>query len=1126
MMLADLPRPSENQGPPSRGRAALLGPGVALPRSAMAGGEAFVPKYMLDLFGGPRLKGPEGVVTLSPYQRCALMVIASRPSVGVKRPHLAWLLWEEDPTPACRQRIRQLLHALRRRCRRDLFDDGPGGSIRLDPALVMTDLAIVEDHLRTGRLEEAAARVGRGFGADLGAPPTREFADWQDGVQVSMERRVREAAARAWDRARSDHDWSVARDAAEAAHRLAPDDEAVVRMVVEARGATGSLQGAESAFARFRDTLRPGTAPSPRTLELVDRVRSLQARVEAAEDEERLPLVGRDVALSALRDIVARVRDGRFEIAVVRGDAGAGKTRILDAAAREAGLAGVAPLVARAVEPERRIAMNTLLDALGHVDVAAHAQRMAEPWRSIVAGFLPPDAGVDHLPSIPPIQEGSVSRRLLDAFALLLASVAEEQPVLLCIDDLQWVDDTSLAVLRFAKRRWGEGRIGVVGTLRPDAELGRDAPAGALKDFLDVQTRTIELGELDGEDARTLIRLTAGRAVDDESAAHIEALGGRNPFYLVELTKDYLAGRIGPPTVPGETVPLPMSLQELFDRRFNRLDTVPRRVAEVLTVLARPLSVRRLAGLAGIPPDQCALAVDQLGSSRLVRIENGVVSLRHELFRSAIYRRVTPARAAVLHDRVAEHLLEQGAQTAPGEVAVHLAKSGRAEEAILFGRRAADDAVASGAVSEAAYFLELLVETETDDVGRAEATADLARLLHANREMARAAPFLSLAASRLRRVGRPGQAMRMAVRQVECRSELEGLPLSTSLQQLAGIKAEAREREDWEGLAIALDAELHLLHQAGEVSGIRSLFAEMRDCAGRGDVSAACLAHSSLALNILFGDPEEALASAREAVRLAEEEGQAQHLLMAQTRLVVVFYFRGMLNLPEGRSVITAARQSLAIAGHRGLRVMLEANVGAFLVDLGAPEEAEEVFERISKDFESVEARLPKFNYFVNRGESALARGDTDAAMSHLRRAEGLVDASIPSYMTNILNAQMGLCALAMGDLKSARAFSDALLPLDPDPYYDPTPVLALQAAALDRRQSRHEALAMIRTTSDRLRGRLELPWIKAKALEARIAQRMGKPQDDSVRDARLLAEQLNLVSLHRALAEYAPEAG
>lgn len=1074
-----------------------------------------MPELVLDLCGGPRLRGSDGPFSLSPYQGYALTVVGEAGPGGVDRGHLAWLLWEEDATPASRQRIRQLLHGLRRRTGVDLFAACSTATILLDRSIVRTDLDLVADHLSTGRLREAATIVAREVGAELTASPTREFEDWLDAVRTTQRQRVRAAAARAWDAGRSEGDWTRARDAAEAAYLLAPDDEDVLRMILQARSATGALQGARVAFALFTERRGPGAPVSPTTEALVERVDVLQASLERSDDRMSLPLIGRRDQMRRLRAATLGQTAPPFGITIVRGDAGIGKTRLAEELAREARLSGVTPLATRAVEPERRIPMNVLMDALGQIDVVERARRLAQPWQTLVGEFLPADADLERR-HVPPIQAESLTRRLMDAFTRLLTEVAADGPILLCIDDLQWADDTTLSVLRFAQRRWTDGRIAVVGTIRTESVPRRDSPAGVLGDFLAAADTVLDVPDLDDESARELIRAAADHDPSEEELDRIATLGGRNPFYLVELTRESDGGRSTAPVVPAETVALPISLQDLFDRRFNGLETLHQRLAELLAVRARPMRIDHLARLVGADEEHCALAVDELVANRLVRVERGVVAIRHELFRNAFYRRISPARVAVLHDRIARLILETCDPHPPGELAVHFSKAGRSEEAVTYGRQAADQAVKNGASAEAAYFLEMILECEEDEERVAEATGDLAQLLHSSREMARAEPMLDVAGSRLRRAGRPDRAIRMDVRRVECRAEVDGVPLHESLERLEEIKSEARDRDDWEARAVALDTHLHLLHQEGVVEPIQAVFEEMRACTRSGSAAAACLAHSGLALNILFGDPSEALASAREAVRLAAEEGQREHLLMAQTRLVLVLTCLARLYLDEGQSAIEGVRNATNHAGDIG--ILLDANVATFFIDAADYHFAQEALDRAAPVIRKLSIRWPRFNFAFNCAELHLCTGQYDEAANALARARAFLEDAGSREVRDLLGCAEGLCELGLGKIHSAVRRFDGLPPLTPDPTVDPTLAVLFRARVLERIGRASEAIDLTDACRAPLRERFTGAWIKLSAYQARATRRhIGKDAARAVaEEAAALCAALQMVTRER----------
>ena len=122
------------------------------------------------------------------------------------------------------------------------------------------------------------------------------------------------------------------------------------------------------------------------------------------------------------------------------------------------------------------------------------------------------------------------------------------------------------------------------------------------------------------------------------------------------------------------------------------------------------------------------------------------------------------------------------------------------------------------------------------------------------------------------------------------------------------IKTVAREIEDWAALALALDAELHLLHRAGTIDGIPALFTQMQECTTKSDMVAASVANASLAMNVLFGDSDEGLRCAEAAVHLAEQAGDAGVHLLALNRLVIAHTARGALNMPGPSAILAKAR--------------------------------------------------------------------------------------------------------------------------------------------------------------------------------------------------------------------------
>lgn len=1080
----------------------------------------------ITLFGGPEAALPEGPVILTPHQACLITLLGASGQRGMRRSEVIRLFWDEDDTPRSRHRLRQLLHGLRSRIGARALGTAETDLIRLPPGCC--DMEDWHSSVNNGELADAAQRLALGFAPQIDPSPSRAFEDWLRGQRQALRRMVRTRASTQWERCRQAALWRDGRDAAEALFLLDPQDEENLRCVVEARAMTRDGRAAEAAVVAYRSHAGREGSLDAETEELLARVRTLPPEgahlIADATPGPPLPLVGRAEVLQGLEGSLKRVRAGEVQLAVLIGEGGIGKTRVLREILRRARLDGFRILTASPVEVEQRLPLGALADALGAPEVRQHVADLSEPWRTLVAAFLPSHEGISTLPEVPPIQESGLSRRLLDAFSFLLAALAEERPTLLAVDDLQWADDTTLAVLQSVKRRWEGGTLGIIGTVRPPRELGRRWPSPYLNQLISLSSYRRELFGLSEEEARRLVRATAEGPLKSETEERLLALGGRNPFFLIELTRDHLSGRLPLCRGPGEPLPLPISLQELFEQRLHTLGAAARAAGEVLAIRGRPTPMDELAALADLSLQEAVFAVEELLRERLVEVERAQVAISHELFRSAFCQQVSPARLAFRHLQVALHLEAQEGPTPHGELALHLSLGGQSAEAARHGRLAAKDAVENGAIAEATHLLRIVVDNEPDETHRAEATAELARLLHVSRDMERAAPLLASAVDQLRMVGRRTQALRLEIRRVESMVEASGTPVTDAVNRLAGIKAEARREGDWVAVAMALDTEIHLLHQIGDIASIQALFGQLRSCITAGDREAECLANASLALSILFGDPLEGLEAAQAAVHIAQEDGFGPHLLTAQTRLIVVLLYSGRLALPEHQVLVSEARRRAARTGDRGQRIMLEANLGSFFADQGQTHLAEDIYDGIASEFRSAEARIPKFNYFVNRACLARRLFQPQRASTFLKQAAALIVEEMPDYMIDTYHAEAGLTALQEGCLGEARFHEAQLRGSEYGPiYFDPSPILQFRSMMSRRRGVRGDYLSVLEEIADRLKKQLIWPWLRIGVVECAHAIRVKRFDDNRFERYLSTARALRLNGVAERLEGLAP---
>ncbi len=339
-------------------------------------------------------------------------------------------------------------------------------------------------------------------------------------------------------------------------------------------------------------------------------------------------LVGRTAELEALRAGCEAARGGLAAV-VVQGPPGIGKTAVWEAGRALAAEAGLRVLSCRAARPEAGLPFTALGDLLGPV----HAQvgGLPEPQaRALRVALLLEDPG-----------EAPVDVRALGL--ALVALLRDVGPAALFVDDLQWLDPASAAVLAFALRRLGEAPVLLAATVRrerqddPRPELLAVVERGAL--------RVVDVGPLARDEMYRLLRAELGRPPPRGLLSRVEELSGGNPLYAIELARAIAAGTDALPAG------LPATLRELVAHRIDGLPP-PARDA-LLVVAAVPDATPAL--VTGVVGDPGALAQAQDGGA--VVVERGRVRLAHPLLAGAADD-VEPGRRRELHRRIAAALTD------------------------------------------------------------------------------------------------------------------------------------------------------------------------------------------------------------------------------------------------------------------------------------------------------------------------------------------------------------------------------------------------------------------------------------------------------------------------------------
>ena len=434
--------------------------------------------------------------------------------------------------------------------------------------------------------------------------------------------------------------------------------------------------------------------------------------------------VGRSLERATLRTLLPRAPGEGRRVALLAGEAGSGKSRLVREHAREAHRSGAIVLYG---------ACDMALGApyQPFVEALAHLVREADPaWlRGALGGtgnelarLLPElTERVGGLPPPLPADPDTERHRLHVAVTNLLGAASDAAPLLLVVEDVHWADPATLQLLRHLVRAGAAARLLLVVTLRDDEQdVGREVTE-ALADLARAEgLARLRLGGLDAAEVVELVRAAAGDRGDQASAvaAWITDLTRGNPFLVGELWRALVEtgtvavedGRLRLAR-PLEDVATPATVREVVGQRVARLDAATRTLLELAAVLGPEFEVRLLASAAGFEEAELRTALDAAVRSGMIQeVPPFGLAYRftHELVRRALVDACTPVHRASLHLRAAralETLYPEPPAGALSEFAHHYAAStsiGDVARAVDYNLRAGRAATSSLAYEEAA----------------------------------------------------------------------------------------------------------------------------------------------------------------------------------------------------------------------------------------------------------------------------------------------------------------------------------------------------------------------------------------------------------------------------------------
>jgi len=672
-------------------------------------------------------------------------------------------------------------------------------------------------------------------------------------------------------------------------------------------------------------------------------------------------LVGREVELRKLQRWFGTALGGERQLVFVTGEPGIGKTALLDAFLAQAATTddcwiGCGQCIDQAGAGEAYLpilqALEQLGDGIGGQRLREVLLQFAPTWLAQLPALL--DAATSEI--LVRKTAGATQARMLRELATALEELANEQAVILVLEDLHWSDLATLEFLAFLARRRQSARLLVLTSFRPVEMLLTGHPLKSLTQELFVHQLASELAlePLGEHDIAKYIdlRFPIGvLPVHLAQALHRQTEG--NPLFVVSVLRDLetrgLLGRDGGNSMLDRDLDefathIPGTVRQFITLQQERLSSAERRVLEAASVVGTEFSAAAAAGAgegeewALETVDECCGALARrehfVRAQRIDEWADGTVATRyrfiHALYREVLYEQIPPARCIRLHGRIGNRIEQGYGQLARGiaaELAIHFVRGRDYPKAVLYLRYAGENALRRSSHHEAiAHFTQGLELLATLPENRERARQELALQAalgpawmmtkgFATNEME---DTYSQALALCRQVGEPAELTRVLL----------------GLWNLYLVRGQLRNaRELGEQILARSEAAQDLLLQSRAHAALGTTFTHV------GELHAACT-HFERAIEIVnlhkhesigahdprvaslsymacdmyqLGYPDRARATARKAVTLARGSSQPADLAFALTLGSVFHRYLREMPLAEER-----AEEVIALANEHG----------------------------------------------------------------------------------------------------------------------------------------------------------------------------------------------------------------
>ena len=1004
----------------------------------------------ISLLGGVDVRLVDGSeVRVASRKALALLTyLARRPGASHSRDKLAALLWGDVANERARHSLRQALATIRAGLAPAMTPvlGEHGDQVALDSVAADVDVARFERLLQDGSMEalDRGSALYRGELAEGLAVSEPAFEEWL----VSERVRLRELAVDGLNRLLN-LQMRAARveGAIQTAVRLLaldPLQEPVHRTLMRLYATQGrrgaALRQYQACLAVIRKEL--GVEPEADTRALY--LRLLQQPAAPAADGTAAtapridvvdagrpamplaggPLINRAVELEQLDAARRAARSGRGRLVIVSGEAGIGKSRLIEECVTRALHEGARVLVGRAWEGEQ-LPFGPWIDALrsaGSIADTCARVSLDEPWRTELTRLFPELGAVT---SGPPTAESRT--RLFETICVLLRALAAVSPLLIVLEDLHWADELSVRLLLFLRRRLAAEPITVLATLREE-DLAQEPGHGLRTVLAEHDDRTVRLS-LEGLTRFDTIALMQAVARAGSDLAALARLGervwqtsGGNPFVIVETMRT-LEDREVALTA---RLPLPRRVKELVGARLDRVSETARAVLAVAAVIGREFDFALLEAAAGRGARATAEAIEELVGRRILHVVGERLDFTHERIRHVAYERIVTTTRIVLHRAVAEALEAQRQdrlEEVADQIGDHYVRAGDIRRAMPYLVRFAELAARRYALDDALSALRqaadgvALLPPDARDRARLDVALREAFVMSTQGRQREVLELLARHADELARVDDATLAAEYHFRLALTRFYLG----DHAHAHAAGEHALADAERGGDGVRIGKALYVLALNSYGLAAPKAGVAYARRaiPLLGRPDTRYWLgLVYFGLGLNcIIAGDLDAALDAAEHARAVGNGIPDPRLIAGAGYTAAWVHVLRG-----DGELAVETARQAIEASRDRTAESLASGALGLAYLEQGDAASAVPLLRRAVDQLASIPLRQGVVRHLIYLSEAYLLDGDVERARQTAREAATMGESSRNSYNAGLTGRALGRISFRAGERARAQA--------------------------------------------------------------------------------------------------------